>query len=56
MINYIAQQFEKKNMNTIVLENRYYFCYQCQKNTCYACSTFLHRNHDKIYLAKTGLC
>ncbi len=39
-----------------MLNNKYYYCYECKKNSCYACASFLHRNHDKIFMGKNGTC
>jgi len=56
MIDFLLKRFQQKNISRIVLDNKFYYCHECKKSACYACSSFLHRNHDKIYTGKIGTC
>ncbi len=56
MTDFIIKKFQQRNISRIILDNKYYYCHECKKHACYACSSFLHRNHDKIYTGKTGVC
>ena len=56
MTDFIIKKFQQRNILRMVLDNKYYYCHECKKNACYACTSFLHRNHDKIYMGKGGNC
>ena len=56
MTDFIIKKFQQRNILRMVLDNKYYYCHECKKQACYACTSFLHRNHDKIYMGKGGNC